>query len=174
MGHMARGNPQMMRGLAGRSTLKAMMDRGESDGSGTKALSGAAAADSGSLPGGGGGFAGMPGYHGMPGGPRPGPGGVGGRDNRGPDASPENYREFFAKMRNFFPPGPMGGPAQGNSPEEFQRMMIARAMGQGGGMHGNGERETCIRHALFRDHNDNTLTSDIHVVHVWDLQAWLA
>mmetsp|Transcript_39879 Transcript_39879/g.83391 ORF Transcript_39879/g.83391 Transcript_39879/m.83391 type:complete len:668 (+) Transcript_39879:107-2110(+) len=90
-------------------------------------------------------FMGMQGYYGMPGmggggGSHDGPGMSNGNN---PDASqsPENYREFFKNMRNFFPgmPAGTGGPmAQNNVPEEFQRMMLARAMGQNAGMHNNG------------------------------------
>lgn len=90
-------------------------------------------------------FMGMQGYYGMPGmggggGSHDGPGMSNGNN---PDASqsPENYREFFKNMRNFFPgmPAGAGGPmAQNNVPEEFQRMMLARAMGQNAGVHNNG------------------------------------
>ena len=56
----------------------------------------------------------------------------------------EKYREFFRNMRNSFPglgAGPTGGGmgpppsvgSQNSMPEEFQRMMLARAMGQSGG-----------------------------------------
>ena len=92
-------------------------------------------------------FMGMQGYYGMPGmggggGSHDGPGMSNGNH---PDASqsPENYREFFKNMSNFFPgmPAGAGGPmAQNNVPEEFQRMMLARAMGQNAGMHNNGKK----------------------------------
>mmetsp|Transcript_19181 Transcript_19181/g.40459 ORF Transcript_19181/g.40459 Transcript_19181/m.40459 type:complete len:633 (-) Transcript_19181:3227-5125(-) len=83
-------------------------------------------------------FTGMPSYYGM---------GMGGNNNDASgmssnkqddftsSQSPENYREFFKNMRNYFPgvnsSGPMG---QNNMPEDFQRMMFARAMGQNAGM----------------------------------------
>lgn len=62
--------------------------------------------------------------------------------------TPDDYREFFRNMRNYFPgmgasqpggsmgPPPVGG--QNNMPEEFQRMMLARAMGQNAGSHNAG------------------------------------
>mmetsp|Transcript_40821 Transcript_40821/g.74736 ORF Transcript_40821/g.74736 Transcript_40821/m.74736 type:complete len:687 (-) Transcript_40821:201-2261(-) len=84
-------------------------------------------------------FMGMPQYYGM---------GMGGSNNDASGISncnqdefnstqsPENYREFFKNMRNYFPgmggAGPMG---QNNMPEDFQRMMLARAMGQNAGVH---------------------------------------
>lgn len=54
--------------------------------------------------------------------------------------SPENYHEFFKNMRNYAPPGMVGPGAMGQSmygatPEEFQRMMFARAIGTNAGMH---------------------------------------
>ena len=59
------------------------------------------------------------------------------------EQSPENYRDFFRNMRNVFPPN--GGPGlmpsgmYGQSHEEYQRFVMAKAMSQNGGMHLNGK-----------------------------------
>lgn len=83
--------------------------------------------------------------------------GMGGGTNNPEDMaaamqSPDSYREWFKNVRNVFPPGmgahlmpgmsqAAGNPAMyGATPEELQRMMLARAMGQGGGMPHNGKR----------------------------------
>jgi hypothetical protein len=77
--------------------------------------------------------------------------GMSGNDNEfNSSQTPDNYREFFKNMRNYFPgmgastaggcmgPPPQSVGGQNNMPEEFQRMMLARAMGQSAGTHNAG------------------------------------
>jgi len=64
------------------------------------------------------------------------------QDGFNPMQSSDNYSALFKNMRNYFQPGAMGGQNMmyGGMSEEYQRMMLARAMGHNSGhnpMHGN-------------------------------------